>query len=88
MRFKSSKHEGKTTEQVLLKKPDFAQWLIEQHPESPHARAFIRRTHDFDDRFAAPRPRYRENRAAHLLMPPLRLTNRFGGSVFSLCSAA
>jgi len=50
MRFKSGKHEGNTTEEVLLKKPDFAQWTIERYPESPHGKAFIRLTQEFDDK--------------------------------------
>ena len=29
MRFKSGKHEDKAAEEVLLKRPDFAQWTIE-----------------------------------------------------------
>jgi hypothetical protein len=48
MRFNSGRHEGKTTEEVLLKRPDFAQWTIERYPESPHGQAFIRLTQEFD----------------------------------------
>jgi hypothetical protein len=50
MRFKSGNHEGETTEEVLLKHPDFAQWTIQRYPESPHGRAFIRLTQEFDDK--------------------------------------
>jgi len=42
MRFKSGNHEGETTEEVLLKYPNFAQWTIERYPESPRGQAFIR----------------------------------------------
>jgi hypothetical protein len=50
MRFKSGKHEGMTTEQASLTEPDFAQWTIEQYPESPHGQAFIQHTRDFDNK--------------------------------------
>jgi hypothetical protein len=50
MRFKSGKHEGMITEQVALTEPDFAQWTIEQYPESPHGQAFSRHRRDFDDK--------------------------------------
>jgi hypothetical protein len=40
MRFKTGKHAGKTTEEVLLKKPDFAQWAITNHPDTPWAQDF------------------------------------------------
>ena len=48
MEFKTGKHEGQTTEEVLIKEPDFAQWLIGEHPDSPHAKAFKARMRDFD----------------------------------------
>jgi hypothetical protein len=50
MRFKSGKHEDKAAEEVLLKRPDFAQWTIERYPESPHGQAFIRLIQEFDDK--------------------------------------
>jgi hypothetical protein len=50
MRFKSGKHEGMITEQVALTEPHFAQWTIEQYPESPHGQEFIRHWRDFDDK--------------------------------------
>jgi len=40
MEFKSGKHAGKTTEEVLMKQPDFARWYVRNHPDSPHAKAF------------------------------------------------
>jgi hypothetical protein len=39
-----------TTEEVSLTKPDLAQWMIGQYPESPHGQAFIRHTRDFDNK--------------------------------------
>ena len=50
MRFKSGNHEGETTEEVLLKHPNFAQWTIERYPESPRGQAFIRLSQEFDDK--------------------------------------
>jgi hypothetical protein len=50
MMFKTGKHEGKSTQEVLLKKPDFAQWYIGQHPNSPPARAFVQHMRDFDSK--------------------------------------
>jgi hypothetical protein len=42
MRFQTGKYAGKTVEEVLLKAPDFAEWLILEHPENPHANDFKR----------------------------------------------
>jgi hypothetical protein len=50
MEFKSGKHEGQTTEEVLLKKADYAQWLIAEYPDSLHAKAFKQRMRDFDSK--------------------------------------
>jgi len=50
MRFKSGNHEGETTEEVLLKHPNFAQWTIERYPESPRGQAFIRLSQEFDEK--------------------------------------
>ena len=48
-RLKFGKHKGKTHEEVLLKHPDYAQWMIEHLPESAH-QAIISRMQDFDDK--------------------------------------
>jgi hypothetical protein len=48
MEFKSGKHAGKATEEVLLKKPDFAQWHIWKYPDAKHAKDFERLIEEFD----------------------------------------
>jgi len=50
MDFKSGKHEGMTTEAVLLKEPDFAEWYWEHYPDAPHGRDFKRLAAWFDQK--------------------------------------
>lgn len=40
MRFQSGKYEGKTTEEVLLKYPDWARWNTRNYGEAKHSREF------------------------------------------------
>jgi hypothetical protein len=40
MRFQSGKHPGKTTEEVLLKFPDWAFWNVNNYPDSKHSKEF------------------------------------------------
>jgi hypothetical protein len=40
MRFQSGKYEGKTTEEILLKFPDWALWNVSNYPEAKHSKAF------------------------------------------------
>lgn len=35
MRLKSGTHKGKTLEEVLLKHPDWARWMVQNHPDTP-----------------------------------------------------
>jgi hypothetical protein len=49
MRLEIGKHMGKTTEEVLLKHPDYAQWMIGYLPVSLH-QEIIWRMQDFDDK--------------------------------------
>jgi hypothetical protein len=49
MRLEFGKHKGKTPEEVLLKYPDYAQWMIEHLPASLH-QTIIGRMQDFDDK--------------------------------------
>ena len=48
MEFKTGKHAGMTTELVLLKKPDFAQWYLSKHPYAKHSKDFARLIKEFD----------------------------------------
>jgi hypothetical protein len=50
MEFKSGKHAGKTTEEVLLKEPDFAQWYISKFPDAKHSKDLKRLIKEFDAR--------------------------------------
>ena len=50
MEFKSGKRQGKTTEEVLLKEPDFAEMCIAEYPDAPHSRAFARLVTRFDEK--------------------------------------
>ncbi len=42
MKFISGKNAGKTLEEVLLKKPDFARWYTEKYGSTAHAKEFVR----------------------------------------------
>ena len=48
MRFQSGKRAGKTLEEVLLKEPDFAQWYMNNHPDTAISREFGRLMRVFD----------------------------------------
>jgi hypothetical protein len=48
MRFQSGKHEGKTTEQVFLKFPDWAASNMWKHPDTKHSREFRQLRNKFD----------------------------------------
>jgi hypothetical protein len=48
MRLRSGKHAGKTTEILLLSMPDWAQWMMNHHPDSPVSRDFRRLVAKFD----------------------------------------
>src|ERR1700733_9037227 len=50
MRFKSGKYEGKTYEEVLLKFPDFAQFMMAKYPDGVVAREFARLMRKFDSK--------------------------------------
>ena len=41
MRFQSGKRAGKTTEEVLLKFPDWALWNVNNYPDSKHSKEFV-----------------------------------------------
>ena len=40
MRLQSGKNAGKITEELLLKQPDWAQWMVENHPDSVVSKSF------------------------------------------------
>lgn len=42
MKFQTGKHAGQTLEEVLLKKPDFARWYVENYGSTAHATEFVR----------------------------------------------
>jgi hypothetical protein len=48
MRIKTGKKAGKTTQELLLKEPDWAQWMAENHPDSIVSKDFrdLRQTFD------------------------------------------
>lgn len=48
MEFKSGKFAGKNTEEVLLKRPDFAQWSISRYPDAPYVKEFRRLIEQFN----------------------------------------
>ena len=48
MLFKTGKHAGMSTEEVLLKEPDFAQWYVSKYPDAKHAKDFKRLIRVFD----------------------------------------
>ena len=48
MKFKSGKHAGMTTEEILLKKPDVAEWYIKNREKSRYAKDFKRLIEIFD----------------------------------------
>jgi hypothetical protein len=48
MGLQSGKHAGKTTETLLLKSPDWAQWMMSNHPDNPVSREFRRLVARFD----------------------------------------
>jgi hypothetical protein len=50
MEFKSGKNAGKTSEEVLLKKPDWARWYTQNYPEAPHSKEFRRLAKVFDEK--------------------------------------
>jgi hypothetical protein len=55
MRFQSGKFAGKTTEEVLLKFPDWAAWNVRQYPDSKHSKVFKELWRTFDAKpFTAP----------------------------------
>jgi hypothetical protein len=41
MRFQSGTYPGKTTEEVLLKFPDWAHWVANKNPDAKHSKAFL-----------------------------------------------
>jgi hypothetical protein len=48
MEMMSGKHQGKTTEEILLKEPDYAVWYMGEYPESRAGRDFRRLEKAFD----------------------------------------
>jgi hypothetical protein len=50
MHLKSGAHAGKTTEELLLKQPDWAQWMVGKYPDSPITKSFRALAKKFDAR--------------------------------------
>jgi hypothetical protein len=40
MLFQTGKNKGKTSQEVFLKTPDFAQWMMSEYPDSAASKAF------------------------------------------------
>jgi hypothetical protein len=48
MLIKSGRHAGTTTEELLLKQPDWAQWMVERYADTPIGRSFRGLARNFD----------------------------------------
>jgi hypothetical protein len=76
MRLKSGKHEGKTTGELLIKVPDWAQWMLANYPDSPVSKSL----RDLEERFDA-RPFEVECATCH---EPAALATAYQGIGFNL----